>query len=64
MRRCADVADCGFDNRDNDKFCRGCALPLTIATGGAREVRSRFALFATQCTCRREGQAFAVVFVG
>lgn len=28
MRRCADVADCGFDNRDNDHFCRGCALPL------------------------------------
>lgn len=28
MRRCADVADCGFDNRDNDRFCRGCALPL------------------------------------
>ncbi len=28
MRRCADVADCGFDNRDSDKFCRGCALPL------------------------------------
>ncbi len=28
MRRCADVADCGFDNRDTDHFCRGCALPL------------------------------------
>lgn len=28
MRRCADVADCGYDNRDNDHFCRGCALPL------------------------------------
>ena len=28
MRRCADLADCGFDNRDNDQFCRGCALPL------------------------------------
>jgi serine/threonine protein kinase len=28
MRRCADVADCGFDNRDNDHFCRACALPL------------------------------------
>lgn len=28
MRRCADVTDCGFDNRDNDHFCRGCALPL------------------------------------
>lgn len=28
MRRCADVADCGFDNRENDHFCRACALPL------------------------------------
>jgi serine/threonine protein kinase len=28
MRRCADLADCGFDNRDNDQFCRACALPL------------------------------------
>ena len=28
MRRCADVADCGYDNRDNDHFCRACALPL------------------------------------
>jgi serine/threonine protein kinase len=28
MRRCADLADCGFDNRDNDQFCRSCALPL------------------------------------
>jgi len=28
MRRCADVADCGFDNRDNDRFCRACVLPL------------------------------------
>ena len=28
MRRCADLADCGFDNRDNDRFCRACALPL------------------------------------
>ncbi len=28
MRRCSDVADCGFDNRDNDHFCRACALPL------------------------------------
>ena len=28
MRRCADLADCGYDNRDNDQFCRACALPL------------------------------------
>ena len=28
MRRCADVVDCGFDNRETDRFCRGCALPL------------------------------------
>src|SRR6266478_3481366 len=28
MQRCADLADCGHDNRDNDRFCRACALPL------------------------------------
>ena len=28
MRRCADQADCGYDNRDSDLFCRACALPL------------------------------------
>ncbi|HLI07714.1 MAG TPA: serine/threonine-protein kinase [Ktedonobacteraceae bacterium] len=28
MRRCADLVDCGFDNRDSDRFCRACALPL------------------------------------
>src|SRR5579884_2160078 len=28
MRRCADVADCGYDNRDTERFCRACALPL------------------------------------
>jgi serine/threonine protein kinase len=28
MRRCADKADCGYDNRDSDLFCRACALPL------------------------------------
>src|SRR5215831_4482926 len=28
MRRCADLADCGNDNRDSDVFCRACALPL------------------------------------
>src|ERR1700751_3421314 len=28
MRRCADMADCGYDNRENDHFCRACALPL------------------------------------
>lgn len=35
MRRCADLADCGYDNRDNDRFCRACALPLlTTALAG------------------------------
>lgn len=28
MRRCADLADCGYDNRDSELFCRACALPL------------------------------------
>ncbi len=28
MRRCADLIDCGYDNRDSDLFCRACALPL------------------------------------
>ena len=28
MRRCADLVDCGYDNRDTDLFCRACALPL------------------------------------
>src|SRR6266576_673946 len=28
MPRCADLIDCGYDNRDSDSFCRGCALPL------------------------------------
>ncbi|GAC1436327.1 MAG: hypothetical protein NVS4B1_34960 [Ktedonobacteraceae bacterium] len=28
MRRCADLVDCGYDNRDSDLFCRACALPL------------------------------------
>ncbi|MBV9257994.1 MAG: protein kinase, partial [Ktedonobacteraceae bacterium] len=28
MRRCADLVDCGFDNRDSELFCRACALPL------------------------------------
>src|SRR5438132_9965218 len=35
MQRCADLADCGHDNRDNDRFCRACALPLlTTALAG------------------------------
>lgn len=35
MRRCADMADCGYDNRDSDHFCRACALPmLTTALAG------------------------------
>jgi serine/threonine protein kinase len=28
MPRCADLADCGYDNRESDYFCRACALPL------------------------------------
>ncbi|MBO0781920.1 MAG: serine/threonine protein kinase, partial [Ktedonobacteraceae bacterium] len=28
MRRCADLTDCGYDNRDSELFCRACALPL------------------------------------
>lgn len=28
MRRCADLMDCGYDNRDSELFCRACALPL------------------------------------
>jgi serine/threonine protein kinase len=28
MPRCADLIDCGYENRDSDLFCRACALPL------------------------------------
>lgn len=28
MPRCADVIDCGYENRDSELFCRACALPL------------------------------------
>src|SRR5260370_6422763 len=28
MRRCDDLFDCRYDNRDSDLFCKGCALPL------------------------------------
>ncbi|MBX5451367.1 MAG: tetratricopeptide repeat protein [Thermogemmatispora sp.] len=28
MRRCADLDDCGYENRESDLFCRACALPL------------------------------------
>lgn len=28
MPRCSDLADCGYENRDSDRFCRACALPL------------------------------------
>jgi serine/threonine protein kinase/lipoprotein NlpI len=28
MRRCADLDDCGYENRDHELFCRACALPL------------------------------------
>src|SRR6266853_1666604 len=38
MRRCADLADCGHDNRDNDRFCRACALPLLSTALAGRYV--------------------------
>ena len=38
MRRCADLADCGKDNRDSDVFCRACALPLLSTALAGRYV--------------------------
>lgn len=38
MRRCADLSECGFDNRDSDQFCRACALPLLGAALAGRYV--------------------------
>src|SRR5437763_3068431 len=38
MRRCADLADCGNDNRDSDVFCRVCALPLLSTALAGRYV--------------------------
>src|SRR5437660_4647724 len=38
MRRCADLADCGNDNRDSDAFCRACALPLLSTALAGRYV--------------------------
>jgi len=38
MRRCADLADCGNDNRDSDVFCRACALPLLSTALAGRYV--------------------------
>src|SRR5438552_3014534 len=38
MRRCADLADCGNDNRDSDAFCRVCALPLLSTALAGRYV--------------------------
>ena len=38
MRRCADMADCGYDNRDTDRFCRACALPLLTTALASRYV--------------------------
>src|SRR2546421_1905247 len=38
MRRCADLADCGNDNRDSDSFCRACALPLLSTALAGRYV--------------------------
>ncbi len=38
MRRCADLADCGNENRDSDLFCRVCALPLLSTALAGRYV--------------------------
>ncbi len=38
MRRCADLADCGNENRDSDQFCRVCALPLLSTALAGRYV--------------------------
>src|SRR5579871_749411 len=38
MRRCADKADCGYENRDSDLFCRACALPLLYTALAGRYV--------------------------
>ena len=38
MRRCADLADCGNENRDSDVFCRVCALPLLSTALAGRYV--------------------------
>src|SRR5256886_15953615 len=38
MRRCADLADCGNDNRDSDAFCRARALPLLSTALAGRYV--------------------------
>ena len=38
MPRCADLVDCGYDNRDSDHFCRACALPLLYTALAGRYV--------------------------
>src|SRR5260370_21354655 len=38
MLRWADLAGCGHDNRDNDRFCRACALPLLNTSLAGRYV--------------------------
>ena len=38
MRRCADLANCGNENRDSDLFCRVCALPLLSTALAGRYV--------------------------
>src|SRR6202048_2436618 len=38
MPRCADLVDCGYDNRDSDLFCRACALPLLYTALAGRYV--------------------------
>src|SRR5947209_6760132 len=36
MPRCADLIDCGYDNRDSEHFCRACQLPLLNTALAAR----------------------------
>src|SRR6266849_6466226 len=38
LPRCADLVDCGYDNRDSDLFCRACALPLLYTALAGRYV--------------------------
>lgn len=38
MPRCADLADCGYDNRDSDLYCRKCHLPLLYTALAGRYV--------------------------
>lgn len=38
MPRCADLVDCGYENRDGDLFCRACKLPLLHTALASRYV--------------------------